>query len=448
MSRPASFVRQRSGSAPLSKGEIGASIIKAVLVPGVLLLDLWRARSERQRHWILTIFFVVLGFVAITEIAGDARRMREMVEFQFPRISFAMWLEDLWRLITFRNSFYTGTRDIYMHVVGFFFGSVLQMPQLFFPFVAGVYGYFFSGSVLHVLRNMQISRLNYVLVGFIGVFLLVRGFDGFFTVRTWTGMWILVYGCLKYYEQPKLRYLILMLIPPLFHHGFWVICIPAWIVLALGTRPLLYAVVFAISSVTTVIPVDQFVDQVARTERGESALRGYLRDEQVDMTERFEGLREQTNWYNAYRRAGLQRWAPTVLIVTLLAGGFYLTGMTLYQKRIFSVGLLTMAFSNATWFHFAIHNRSLTVAMVFLSAAFLMTRFDPRTQSLFMTRPPWFKWGLHLALLLYLPLAVWHASVLSERFGPLALVLPFLVLLNPEINISFKDLINTLLGRR
>ncbi|MGY6555677.1 MAG: hypothetical protein ACXIUM_14260 [Wenzhouxiangella sp.] len=447
MSRPASLLRAPDRNSAPTKGEIGASIVKAALVPGVLLLDLWRARSERQRHWILTIFFIVLGFVAITDVAGDARRMREMVEFRFPQIPFAMFAEDLWRLLTFRNTA-TGTRDVFMHVTGYFFGSILQLPQLFFPFVAGIYGYFFSGSILHVLRNMQISRLNYVLVGFVGIFLLIRGFDGFFTVRTWTGMWILVYACLKYYEQPKLRYLLLMFIPPLFHHGFFLICIPAWIVLVLGSRPLLYVVIFAISSVTTVIPVDEFTEQIARTERGATALRGYLVDEQRDRVERFEDFRERTNWYNAYRRAGLQRWAPTVLIYTLIAGGLYLGGMTLYQRRIFSIGLLTMAFSNMTWFHFAVHNRTLTVAMVFISAAFLMTRFDPRTQGLFLSRPPWFKWGLHLALVLYLPLALWHASVLSERFGPLALVLPFLVLVNPEINISFKDMINLLLGRR
>lgn len=446
MSRPASLIRTRSGNAPLSKGEIGAFIIKATLVPGVLLLDLWRARSERQRHWVLTIFFVVLGFAAI--IAGDGRRMLDLVEFVFPHIPFAVFLEDLWRILTLRNTLTTGTRDVYMHVTGYFFGSVLGMPQLFFPFVAGVYGYFFSGSILHVLRNVQVSRLNYLLIGFIGVFLLVRGFDGFFTVRTWTGMWILVYACLKYYEHPKLRYLILMLLPPLFHHGFFLICVPAWLVLILGSRPLLYVVIFSFSSVTTVIPVDEFASQVARTERGASALRGYLLDEQRDAVEAFDEWRGHTNWYNAYRRAGLQRWAPTVLIFTLLAGGFYLTGMTLYQKRIFSIGLLTMALSNMTWFHIAVHNRSLTVAMVFISSAFLMTRFDPQTRGLFLSRPPWFKWGLHLALALYLPLAVWHASVLSERFGPLAFFLPFLALIDPEINISFKEAIKALLGGR
>jgi hypothetical protein len=163
--------------------------------------------------------------------------------------------------------------------------------------------------------------------------------------------------------------------------------------------------------------------------------------------EEFMSFREQTNWYNAYRRSGLQRWAPTTLVITLLASGFYFSRMTRYQRRIFSIGLLTLAFSNMTWFLFAVHNRSLEIATIFLLAAFLMTRLDPRTRRNFLNLPGYYKGGLHLTLLLFFPLLIFKLSVTSERFGFLSLIFPFLAVLFPEANISFKEAINALLGR-
>jgi len=448
VSSTAPSIRDQSRAAGPSRRQIGAAIVKAAIVPGLLALDFWKARSERYRHWLLTLFMAVLGFVALTERSGDATRHLMAVELVYANMPFGVFLDELWRILTFRLT-ESGTKDVYKHVVSYFFGSVLGMPQLFFPFIATVYGYFFAGSVLHVLRHLNLSHVNYVILGFVGVFLLLRGIDGYFTVRTWTGMWILVYACLKYYERPRLRYLLLMFVPPFIHIGFFLLAIPAWIVLAFGSRPLLYTVIFAVSSVTTVLPVEDITEQIAQTERGAAQVRGYYREEQRETSalEEFAGAREQTNWYNAYRRAGVQRWAPTVLVITLLASGFYFSKMTRYQKRIFSIGLMTLAFSNMTWFLFAVHNRSLTIAMIFILSAFLMTRLDPQTRGQFRGLPGFYKGGLHLTLLLYFPLVVYQASVISERYGFFSLIFPFGALLFPEANLSFKEAINAMLGR-
>ena len=268
----------------------------------------------------------------------------------------------------------------------------------------------------------------------------------FFTVRTWTGLWILVYACLKYHEQPRLRYLLLMFVPPFVHIGFFVLAIPAWFVLVFGSRPLLYTAVFAVSSVTTILPQQAITQQIAQTERGAAQVAGYYTEEQGSAIEEFLGARQQTNFYNAYRRAGLHRWAPTVLVIVLLACGIYHKTMTRYQARIFSIGLLTLSLSNATWFLFAVHNRALNVAMIFILAAFLMARLDPRTRDKFRGLPAYYKWGVHLSLLLFAPLMAWVMSVLLERYGFYSLGAPFMALVEPDSNVDFKEAIRWLLG--
>jgi hypothetical protein len=439
-------IRDKERQANPSRRQLAGAVVKATIAPGLLALDFWKTGSERYRHWLLSLFLAVLGFVALTDRSGDAGRHLMAVEFVYANMPFGVFLEELWRILTFQLT-ESGTKDVYKHVVSWFFGSVLDMPQLFFPFIATVYGYFFAGSVLHVFRHLELSRVNYVLLGLIAIFLFLRGIDAFFTVRTWTGMWILVYACLKYYERPRLRFLLMMFLPPFIHLGFFLLAIPAWIVLVFGSRPLLYTIIFAVSSVTTVLPVEEVTQQLAQTERGEAQVQGYYQDEQDSAVEEFMSFREQTNWYNAYRRSGLQRWAPTTLVITLLASGFYFSRMTRYQRRIFSIGLLTLAFSNMTWFLFAVHNRSLEIATIFLLAAFLMTRLDPRTRRNFLNLPGYYKGGLHLTLLLFFPLLIFKLSVTSERFGFLSLIFPFLAVLFPEANISFKEAINALLGR-
>jgi hypothetical protein len=429
----------------VSPRQIFGSVLMAATLPALLAVEFWRTRSERYRQWLLTLFMVVLGFVVIIE-AGDALDHLMDVELVYSSISFELFLNDLWRILTFQIT-ETGTKDVYKHIVGYFFGGILGMPQLFFPFVAGVYGYFFAGSILHVLRHFSPGRANYVVFAFVFVFLMLKGVDGYLSVRTWTGLWILVYACLKYHEQPRLRYLLLMFVPPFIHLGYFLLAIPAWIVLIFGSRPLAYVVIFALSSVTTILPQEQITQQISRTERGAAQVQGYYTEEQDSAIEEFMGQRQQTNFYNAYRRAGLQRWAPTVLVITLLACGMYLKWMTRYQKRIFSIGLLTLAFSNATWFLFAVHNRSLTIAMVFILAAFLMTRLDPRTRDRFQGLPGYYKWGLHLSLLLFAPLIMFLASMVIERYGFYSLGAPFMALVEPGSNVDFKQAIRFLLGR-
>lgn len=434
------------GPIGITPHKIVASLIMAVTVPGLLAVDFWKTRSERYRHWLLTLFMVVLGFVALIDASGDARRHLMDVELVYSEMSLGLFLDDLWRILTFQLT-ETGTKDVYKHVISWLFGGILGLPQLFFPFVAGVYGYFFAGSVLHVLRHFTLSRANYVVLAFVFVLLMLQGIDGYFTVRTWTGMWILVYACLKYYEQPRLRYLLLMFVPPFIHLGFFVLALPAWFVLVFGSRPFAYVVIFALSSVTTILPQDEITQQIARTERGAAQVQGYYTQEQSSAIDEFMGARQTTNWYNAYRRAGIQRWAPTVLVITLLSCGFYLRWMTRYQKRIFSIGLLTLAFSNMTWFLFAVHNRALGISMTFLLGAFLMARLDPSTQHRFNGLPPYYKWGLHLSLLLFAPLMAYETSILLERYGFYSLGAPFMALLAPESNMDFKEAIRMLLGR-
>ncbi len=429
---------------PHGKQWYAQAVLKAMLIPALLLVDLFKRKTEGEQRFLIWLFFLVFGITFV--MGGDAIRHQARVEFHFSIMTFGQFLEDIWRMLTFRTAQY-GARDVYNHVISYLFGRILGVPELYMPFVSAFYGYFFAGSVVLVLRHLKLSRLNYVLVALILLFLFIQGLQGVQTVRTWTGMWVLVYACLKYYETRRLGYLLLMFTPPLFHFGYWLMAIPAWIVLVYGSRPLLYTSLLAVSSFTAFIPAQPVTSLVERTERGADSLTWYQREEQIDRLAAFETRLGETNWYNAYRRAGLQRWAPTILVLTVFLSGLYNRGMSPYQRRIFSVGVLTLAFSNLTWFIWAVHNRTLIIASIFILAGFLMARLDPSTSANFRRLPPYYQWGLHLSLLFWFPLFLFVVSVTFDRLSLFAFFAPFLVVIEPGLNMSMKEALNLLLRR-
>ena len=442
---------QRSDSVPAARPKedlrrrYAQSVLKACTFPILLLVDLTKRRSEKEQRFLIWLFFVVFGVTFI--MGGDMVSHQWRVETYFAQLGFAQFLDDLWQILTFRTTEY-GARELYNHVISYFFGGVLDLPGLYVPFVAAVYGYFFAGSVVLILRHLEWSKLNYVLAAFVLLFLCIQGLQGVQTVRTWTGMWILVYACLKYYETGKTRYLALMFVPPFIHFGYWLMAIPAWIVLVYGSRPLLYTGLLAVSSFTAFIPAEPVNNLIGRTDRGAASLQAYAREQQVeDRIARFERNVQQTNWYNAYRQAGLHRWAPIILVLTLYFSLIYSQAMSSFQRRIFSVGVLTLAFSNLMWFVSAVHNRTLIIASIFILAGFLMARFDPDRAKYFRGLPPYYQWGLHLTFLVWLPMLLFAISVTFDRLSIFAFAVPFLVLIDPELNMPVKEALRLLFER-
>ena len=433
----------------------GFILLSSITLPVFLLVQAWRTSDWRYKHWLLTAFVTVYGATIAIHYdpagkGGDGVRHLGLVYDYYVGMSFTQFVTDLWSVLTFQLASNPGIRDPYKHVVSYLTGGFLGLPWLFFPVIAFVYGYFFTGSLLEIFRRIRWKHLNYVILGFAAILFLVKNIEGVNTVRTWTGLWVLVYACLRYYDTRKARYILLMLLPPFIHYGYFIMVLPALAVLVLGNRPRLYAAIFVLSSLTTFFNPGDIVDVVSTTERGAAAVSGYFVEEQQTFEERQATVsRMGTRWWHALRFLGIQKWALNVLIYTLLAAGVYFALMNFRQKSLFSVGLLTLALSNSTWYFFAVSNRSWTIGCVFILAAFIMARTDPGTgPNLIRRTPPYYKWGLHLSLALFLPFFLYNLSVLLDYPSVFLLLAPFVVWVNPDLNMSMKYVLQVLLGVR
>ena len=433
----------------------GFLILASIVAPAFLLLGAWKTSSQRYRHWLLTAFVTMYGAtISIrydpTGQGADGVRHLLLVYDHYVGMTFATFLSDVWNILTFQVASDNGIRDLYKHVVSYFVGGVLGQPQLFFTVIAFVYGYFFTGSLLEIFRHVKWRHLNYVVLGLAAMLFLVKNIEGVNTVRTWTGLWVLVYACLRYYDTKKARYAFMMLLPPFIHFGYFAMVLPALAVFVLGNKPRAYAVIFVLSSVTTFINPGDIVDVVSTTERGAAAVAGYYIEEQATFEDRVASARSVGGrWWNSIRFLGVQKWALNVLVYTLLAAGIYFSLMSYRQKSLFSVGLLTLAFSNATWFFFAVSNRSWLIGCVFILASFIMARTDPNTgPRLIKQVPPYYKWGVNFSLLLFFPFFLYNLSTILDYPSVFMFVAPFVVWLEPEMNMSIKYVLQVLLGIR
>ena len=434
---------------------VGFLILASVMAPVFLLLAAWKTSSQRYRHWLLTAFVTMYGATITIRYdpsgeGADGVRHLLLVHEYYTGMSFGQFLKDLWYVLTLQDASNPSIRDPYKHIVSYIVGGMLGLPQLFFTVVAFVYGYFFTGSLLQIFRHVQWKRLNYVIIGFALLTFLAVNIEAVNTVRTWTGMWVLVYACLRYYETKKIRYALLMLMPPFIHFGYFIMALPALAVMIFGNHPRLYAVIFVFSSLTTFINPGDIVDVVSTTERGASAVANYYVEEEMTFKERQSMVANMdARWWNAFRFLGVQKWALNFLIYTLLGAGVYFALMTSRQRSLFSVGLLTLALSNSTWFFFAVSNRSWTIGLVFVLAAFVMVRTDPRTAPQLIRRtPPFYKWGLNFSLLLFVPFVLYKLSFIMDFPSVFMFIAPFIVWFDPDMNMSIKYVLQVLLGIR
>lgn len=413
-------------------------LLPAMIAPWVLLVGAWKSASHRERHWLLT-FFVTLYGASITIAydpmgAGpDGVRHLLRVYTHYVGLGFGEFLSELWLILTMRPPDTTND-DVYIHVLSYITGGLLGEPRFFFPMVAFVYGYFFTGSMLEVFRNFKSRPRTYIFAGFAILFILLKNIEGVNTIRTWTGMWILVYACLRYYSTRQTRYALLMFVPPLVHIAYLVMALPAWTVLVLGNKKGLFAALFVASSFTTFINPGTVAEVLSQSELGAQKVRGYYIEEARDTT-RGEGERIWA-WFEKF---GLQKWAINILIYTLLLKRVYFSSMNRLQTTLFSIGLLTLALSNSTWYLYAVSNRSWIIGAVFILAAFVMTLQNPESRRRIHESDPIYKAGLNISLLLFIPYFLYNLSILIDHPSVFIIALPFLAVVAPESNMSLKE---------
>lgn len=363
-------------------------------------------------------------------------------------MSFTVFWDDLISIFKLEGSS-TGYKDPFIHILSFLLGSVLQLPGLYFVIVAAIYGYFFSKSVFLILHKPGILRKNYLLIGFVVVFLLIRNLEGLQAVRMWTGMWVLFYASLQYIETKKVKYFILLFGAPFIHLGFLpilVVVLPTLLFPFLNTR--LIAALFVLSSFMNTGPIaDQIKQNVSSpTTLAENWGRGYEVKKRLNFQDKLD-IQSNTsfNWYKKYISLGIHQWTLNIFIYGLLLFKIFPNRMDRTQVKLFSVGLAVLILANLTWFNSALSGRSQQIGMLFVMAAFILVIQESRFLYGFWTHKPLFRMLCSFCFLFWLPFILFKLSTNLDNLSMYSLILPPVVWFDAELNYSAKELFRYIL---
>lgn len=402
------------------------------------------------KKWLLIIFITIFGSVLNTKTkGGDGVDMQELVKNHYTEKSITQFSSELYQLIRLKPVENT-QNDVFLHVLGYFVGSVLSMPEALFLFVGFIYAFFYVGTIFYAIRLMGERPWAWIVIALFSAFIAWKTIHDLQYIRTWTGLYVLTFASLGYFHKKQHRFLLLLLLSPCFHFGYTVMVLPVWAVIIFGNRKILYAVLFTLSFSTQLIPEAFIVNQLNKVPLGAGNVKTYYTDpSEVDKSKvNIDSNTGKNNvrFYMAYVNTNLHYLGFTIIAFSIIASGIYFNKMNFIEASIFSTGLLGEFLSNTTFFISALHNRMGVVAASFilLSATLVMSRNfkDFKFNYLIKSYTYLGMWG---GFALFFPVFIWKLAGFIGWASFFLLFFPFIPWLS-DINFSIRIAILHLFG--
>lgn len=411
------------------------------------VIGLWygiKNSNTNIKKWVLIIFITFYGSVINIGAGSDGLVHLTNVYIYYTNVDFVSFFKGFIDILLLKSNEF-GKEDLYIHFVSFFCGSVLGMPRLFFVIISFIYAYFYISSLFRIIKIKPEFHYSKLFLAFLTLFVLWKGIEGINTVRTWTGLWVLFYGVLRYYESKKWKFLILIFITPFIHIGYYVMIIPVLIVLIFGTRHIIYSVLFFISFGFNILNPSFVTKSLSKSEIGESKVQGYYVEENLSVGDKFkysQGL--GGNFYKSYYKAGFQFYMISLLVSLLIVRGYYPNRMTSIENHLFSVGILMKVLSSSSWYISALTNRSATIFVIFILAAFISMVSRGGLIDRDLKKAQIDSYLLFLSLIGLSPFFLLKLSELLDFFSLFILSTPFFVWIFSDANLSIKSAIKWL----
>ena len=407
-----------------------------------------KSKSLAYMRWSIFGFVVIYGSLFNSSFLGDGYVHWNNVYNHYQYLDFSVFWSELLDIMMLDHS-QDVNDDPYIHIVSYFVGGVLNAPGLFFVFVGAVYGYFYSGVMVKIIGyiNWKSKFNKFYFIFFLTMLILWIFPLKMQTVRTWTGMWVLLYAILSYHETRNKKYLLLALMPPLIHVGFNALAVPIWFVLFSGYRnPKFYFIIFVLSIFfSNALQQTSFSNIASQTSVGASKIKGYTLDEK-----RIEGNLKQ-NAEKASNARFYKRFETLNLHVNVLSGIIVFIfiflrkrGFGKIENTLFSYGLAMAAFSNFFTSIYAVHNRGWEIAAILILSLLVIflskNNLNSIRNSFFKVKLPLFIFTIGL-----IPFGFYLLSNVLSFTSPFALFLPVISWIEPEIATSLRAVIGYLL---
>ena len=410
-----------------------------MISPAIALFFIPNNRQQRKTFFILLA--TITGSILVFGGAEDGVRHFAKVKELYVGLPFSEFLALAGKILTLQNAA-PANDDIYIHIISYIAGGILNFPQFFWSIVSFVYSYFYISAAFKIYYWYRIKNKSIFFLYFFALFLAFKSFEGINTVRTWTGLWVLFYGIISYYQRPKFKYLLLILAPPLIHIGYLALAVPVWATMLINTQNVTVKIsIIAIFFVSFFVTIEQLgiLERASQTEVGASKVENYHVEEAGSRPLLKLDQLGNTNFYKAIHRSYLNYFFVLCIAVIMIGYGNYFSKFNAIESKLFSIGLASQAFSNVTSFLFAVSNRSAEIAVVFICASLVLyfqrTYFDNGHNELAFTQ----RKLVQLFSILLSTIFLYKIAAMIQWLNVFTFGLPFLAFLFEDLNITVRD---------
>lgn len=418
----------------MDKTQKGYLLLLFLISPFLGLINLFRIKEEKVIVSFGTLFFGLVGSVFVYIKGTDGNTHLINATNFYADMSLSDFFIKSYEVMTFSST--EGSTDLYLHVISFLSSSVLQSPSLIHVFSGFVLGYFFTKSVLLLLKDNLITKKSYVLIGFIILFLSIKSIGALNSIRMWTAMWILFYGAYSYAIKKEVKYLYVIGFSIIVHFSYAIILIPIVISYLIQKKKRLLAIVYVISFFTT-FGFSSFQDYIPKLDLLEEKQKYTVidSDKKAKLFKETEynsiASRENLNFYKASGETNYLNYSIVGLSFLLLL--FYLPRkMDTNFNFLISLGVGLYTFANLVTFSPALQGRSKTIASTFILAAAIHLLLTIKDYYISKKNKRFMNFGFVLFLISSIPMFLFQISDIMYNIS-------FFVLLFPQISWFLGD---------
>lgn len=400
--------------------------------------------DSKAKHLIITFFGTFYGLLLNYSIGNDAWSHIQNMQSYY-HIDLNEFIQGFVGIITFNPLPYSPD-DLYIHFLYGIAGSLFQSPSLLFAMVGTIYGYFYGGALIKVIKLKKGERLTALVFILIFLFVILRGFESMQTIRSWTGMWVLFNGVLGFHQTTHKKYILLIIFSPFFHLMYLFIAIPALIFVVFKSAPRnLIIGVYVISFIANINTLS-LVTLASDNKFAASKLNSYYRIDDGEEVDPIAIRKEESNavWYAKYGKTDAVYYGCTYFIFFLTLAGYYSRrSMTSLEFALISTGILMASLANFLSFSYAFYSRIMANSSLYVLAT--MVVLATRKNFSKANTPLRKRMGLWLGVLIFIPKIFFFASDFMIRTSLLILAFPFLYLFDKDFNFSIRDVIDLFL---
>jgi hypothetical protein len=418
-------------------------VLLFLLSPVLGLLNLLKIRDENSIIFFGTLFFGLLGSVFVYVDGTDGYSHLMSAQNNYLNMSFEEFFDKSFEIFSFNST--SGSTDLYLHGIKFFSSSLLQSPRLIHVFTGIVLGYFFTKSVLLVVKDNVFNKKSYILLGFIFLFLLIRSVGALNSIRMWTGMWVLFYGTYSFAITKNRKYFIIILFSVFVHFSYSIILFPILFSYIFQNNKKLLLILYFVSFFTTV-SFSYFSDYLPKSELLENKQKYNVidSDEKAALFKE-RGIRNQEeksnlNFYKASGESNYLNYSIVGLSIILLF--FYLkSSVDLGLKFLIATGIGVYTFANFAAFSPSLQGRSKMIAATFILAAAIHLICTIKTYKLNNVSLNILNRVLALFLISSIPMALFQISYIFQNISFFLLLFPQLSWFIGDSDISIRTAI-------